>query len=120
MVMAPDILTETVGETQTPFVGVTEPGESMIVATPGTCGGEPRIAGTRIKVRHVVQWVERQGMSVAEVVESFPHLNRSQVHTALAYYWSHRDMIDADIRREDELISELKANASPSCRLRSE
>ena len=31
----------------------------LIVSTPGVCSGQPRIAGTRIKVKHVYTWVER-------------------------------------------------------------
>jgi uncharacterized protein (DUF433 family) len=65
--------------------------------TPGTCGGRARIAGTRIKVEHVYNWVERQGMAPAAVVKAYPHLNLAQVHAALAYYWSHEAEIQQDI-----------------------
>ena len=85
-----------------------------IVKTPGTCGGQPRVAGTRIKVKHVYTWVERMGMTPAQVVAQYPHLTMSQVHAALAYYWSHRDEIHQDIDDEQKLIAELKAKAGPS------
>jgi uncharacterized protein (DUF433 family) len=52
----------------------------MIVKTPGTCGGRARIAGTRIKVEHVYNWVEHQGMSPAQVVKEFPHLTKAQAY----------------------------------------
>jgi uncharacterized protein (DUF433 family) len=59
----------------------------MIVKTLGTCGGRARIAGTRIKVEHVCNRVEQQGMTPAAVVREHPHLNLAQIHAALAYYW---------------------------------
>lgn len=85
-----------------------------IAKTPGTCGGQPRIAGTRIKVKHVYVWVERMGMTPAQVVAEHPHLTRDQIHAALAYYWSHRDEIDRDIDCEERLVAELRAQAGPS------
>jgi uncharacterized protein (DUF433 family) len=86
----------------------------MIVKTPGTCGGRPRIAGTRIKVEHVYNWVERQGMTPAQVVTNYPHLSMAQVHAALAYYWSHQDEIQRDIAEGEKLVAEMKAKAGPS------
>ena len=106
--MATNAPTSTPRETVTPIVG------EYIVSTPGTCDGEPRIAGTRIKVRHVYTWVERQGLTVAEVVENYPHLSRSAVHAALAYYWAHPDEIHAAIAAEERFVAELKAKAGPS------
>jgi uncharacterized protein (DUF433 family) len=86
----------------------------FIVKTPGVCGGQPRIAGTRIKVKHVYTWVERMGMTPARVVAEYPHLTRAQVHAALAYYWSHPDEIHRDMEDEEKLVAELKAKAGPS------
>lgn len=88
--------------------------DDYVVKTPGVCGGQPRIAGTRIKVKHVYTWVERMGMTPAQVVAEYPHLTRAQVHAALAYYWSHPDEINRDIEDEEKLVAELKAQAGPS------
>src|SRR3974390_3481423 len=82
--------------------------ECLIVKTPGVCGGQPRIAGTRIKVKHIYTWVERMGMTPAQVVAEYPHLTMAQVHAALAYYWSHRDEIHQDLENEEKLVAELK------------
>jgi uncharacterized protein (DUF433 family) len=86
----------------------------LIVKTPGVCSGQARIAGTRIKVKHVYRWVEQGGMTPAQVVTEFPHLTMAQVHAALAYYWSHQDEIQEDIRNEEKLVAELKAKTEPS------
>jgi uncharacterized protein (DUF433 family) len=61
-----------------------------IVSTPGTCGGKPRIAGTRIRVQDVVVWHEAWGLSPEEIVTDFPQLTLAQVHAALAYYYEYR------------------------------
>jgi uncharacterized protein (DUF433 family) len=87
---------------------------AVIVHTPGTCSGQARIDGTRIKVKHIYTWVEEMGMTPAQVVEEYPHLTRAQVHAALAYYWSHQDEIRNDIEAEDRLVAELTAKAGPS------
>ena len=96
------------GATETPSLG------ELIVKTPGVCSGQPRIAGTRIKVKHVYTWVERMGMTPAQVVADYPHLTMAQVHAALAYYWLHQDEIQRDIGNEEKLVAELKATAGPS------
>jgi uncharacterized protein (DUF433 family) len=95
-------------ETVVPVIG------EYIVKTPGTCSGEARIAGTRIKVKHIYVWVERMGMTPAEVVATYPHLTMAGVHAALAYYWSHQDEIHKDMEAEAQLVAELKAKSGPS------
>jgi uncharacterized protein (DUF433 family) len=86
----------------------------MIVETPGTCGGRPRIAGTRIKVEYIYNWVEVQGLTPAAVVQEFPHLNLAQVHAALAYYWSHQEEIQRDIAEGQKLVLDLQSKSGPS------
>lgn len=88
--------------------------DDYIVKTPGICSGQPRIAGTRIKVKHVYTWIEQMSMTPAQVVEEYPHLTKAQIHAALAYYWSHPDEIQGDIDDEAKLVAELKAQAGPS------
>lgn len=83
-----------------------------IARTPGVCGGKPHIAGTRIKVKHVYVWVERMGLSPAEVVRDYPHLSMAAVHAALAYYWSHQDEIHQEIEEEERFVADMKAKAS--------
>lgn len=85
-----------------------------IVRTPGTCGGKPRIDGHRIKVEHVAICYERLGMSPDEIVASHPTITLAQVHAALAYYFEHKDEIDADIEQGRRFVEELKAKSPPS------
>jgi uncharacterized protein (DUF433 family) len=80
-----------------------------IVRTPDTCGGKPRIAGSRIQVKHVVVMHERQRMTPEEIVSEYPHLTLASIYAALAYYHDHREEVNADIRAEREWYEEMKA-----------
>jgi uncharacterized protein (DUF433 family) len=84
-----------------------------IVATPDTCGGKPRIAGSRIRVKDVVIWHDRQGMTPAEIVSKWPHLTLSDIHAALAYYHDHREEINTELAADQAWYDEQKAK-SPS------
>jgi uncharacterized protein (DUF433 family) len=85
-----------------------------IVRTPGVCGGKPRIEGHRIKVEHIAVCYERMGMSPDEIVTSHPTISLAQVHAALAYYYEHKQEIDADIEEGKRFVEELKAKSPPS------
>jgi uncharacterized protein (DUF433 family) len=82
----------------------------------GYCGGEPHILGHRIKVRHVAVWYDRCGMTPTEIVVTHPTITLAQVHAALAYYYDHRDEIDAAIEEEHRFVNELKTK-SPTSKL---
>jgi uncharacterized protein (DUF433 family) len=90
------------------------PDRVRIVATPGVCGGRPRIDGHRVTVEDVAIWHERQGMSPDEIVSAYPSLSLSDVHAALAYYFENRDQIDADIREGERFVQEMRAKGPPS------
>lgn len=47
-------------------------------------------------------------MSPDEVLVAFPHLNLSQVHDALSYYYEHKDEIDKKWKDEIKEIESLK------------
>lgn len=67
----------------------------------GVCGGRAVIAGTRIRVCIVVGCA-RMGMSVDEILQSYPTLRAADVHDALAYAFDHREEIEADLAADDE------------------
>src|SRR5262245_65233709 len=100
--------------TMTPMAAADPTLADLIVKTPGVCSGQPRIADTRIKVKHVYTWVEQMGKTPAQVVAEYPHLTMAQVHATLTYYWSHPDEIHQDIDNEEKLVAQLKAQAGPS------
>jgi uncharacterized protein (DUF433 family) len=47
-------------------------------------GGKPAIAGTRISVQLILEKL-RDGWTLAELLNDYPHLSREQVVAALAY-----------------------------------
>ena len=61
--------------------------------------GVPRIAGTTMKVIELVTAQTAYGWSPEELHFRFPHLSLGQIHSALAYFWDHRDELDQDIAR---------------------
>ena len=81
-----------------------------IESTPGTCGGAPRVAGTRIRVSQIVLLTE-QGRSPDEIVAAYPHLTLADVHAALAFYHDHRAEVDDEIRQADAEYDRLKEAA---------
>lgn len=57
-------------------------------------GGEPRIEGTRIGVRHVAAHVVDGDQSPAYVADQFD-LSLAEVHEALSYYYGHPEEMRA-------------------------
>ena len=80
-----------------------------ITRTPGVCGGKACIAGSRIRVMDIMIWYEHQGMTPDEIVFQFPGLKLSDVHIALAYYYDHLEEIREDIRRNNEVAEQFRA-----------
>jgi uncharacterized protein (DUF433 family) len=64
--------------------------------------GTPRVAGTRSSVANIVVDT-MNGMTPADIHRGYPHLSMAQIHAALAYYYDHKDEIDADIARGEAL-----------------
>jgi uncharacterized protein (DUF433 family) len=87
-----------------------------IISTPDTCGGKPRIRGTRVRVKDVVLWHERMGMSPEEIISEWPHLTLGDVYAALAYYDDNRHVIDAEMKVEEEFATELETKSSLTAR----
>jgi uncharacterized protein (DUF433 family) len=72
-----------------------------IEKVPGKCGGRAVIADTRIRVSLILS-LYREGMTVEEIVQHYPHVRPADVHDALAYAYEHVDEIQADLDADDE------------------
>jgi uncharacterized protein (DUF433 family) len=48
-------------------------------------------------------------MSPDEIVEAYPELRLSDVHSALAYYFDNLEEIRNDMRHNDELADQLRS-----------
>lgn len=73
--------------------------------------GVPLIAGTTMKVVELVTAQAAYGWSPEELHFQFPHLSLGQIHSALAYYWDHRDELDGDIARRAEAVDRMQGQA---------
>jgi uncharacterized protein (DUF433 family) len=64
---------------------------TLIVCTPGTCGGRPRIAGTRITVQYIVREI-KAGVTPEEIQVDKPYLTLAGIYSALAYYYANKEL----------------------------
>jgi uncharacterized protein (DUF433 family) len=64
-----------------------------IEKTPGICGGEARIHGTRITVWGLVEYWQL-GLSDADILERLPGLSPAALEAARDYYRNHPSEID--------------------------
>ncbi|MEW6249346.1 MAG: DUF433 domain-containing protein [Planctomycetota bacterium] len=82
--------------------------DQRIEATPGVCGGKPRLAGRRIRVQDIVAWYEYHGMTPDEIVSGYPQITLADVHAALAYYHAHRAEIQQQMQEDAEFADGLR------------
>jgi uncharacterized protein (DUF433 family) len=79
-----------------------------IVRTPAVVGGEPRIAGHRIRVRDIVAARDLGGHTPEEIATgAYPPLTLAQVYAALAYYEDHRAEIGRAADNEAGIIAQF-------------
>ena len=76
--------------------------------------GVPLIEGTTTKVIELVLDVLAYGWSPDELQFQHPHLTLGQIHSALAYYWDHKEELDRDIERRLERVEEIRREVGPS------
>ena len=74
----------------------------------------PIIAGTNMKVVELVLEHIAWGWSPQELHLNHPYLSLGQIHSALGYYWDHKDELDADIERRFQYSEQLRRSAPPS------
>ena len=55
-----------------------------IVTDAGTCGGRPRVKGTRITVEFLLG-LKAAGWSEEQILDSYPHLTREDLKAVFAY-----------------------------------
>lgn len=75
--------------------------------------GVPTIAGTTMKVVELITAQAAHGWSPEELHFQFPHLTLGQIHSALAYYWDHREEMDGDIARRLKGVDDRQRRALP-------
>jgi uncharacterized protein (DUF433 family) len=76
--------------------------------------GVPVIESTTTKVIELVLDVLAYGWSPDELQFQHPHLTLGQIHSALAYYWDHKEELERDIERRLERVEEIRREVGPS------
>ena len=80
-----------------------------ITHDPEVRGGKACIDGTRIAVVDIVV-LQKQGYRPEEMLDHYVRsLTLAQVHSALSYYYDHRDEIEAYFRESEQAAAELEA-----------
>ncbi len=72
-----------------------------IEKTPGVCGGDARIANTRIPIWSLINY-RRLGASDARILQDFSHLKAEDLVNAWTYADAHPEEIEEAIHRNEE------------------
>jgi uncharacterized protein (DUF433 family) len=86
---------------------------TLIVKTDDTCGGHPRIAGTRLSVQQIAV-LTKQGLNPLEIIKEYENISLAQVHAALAYYYANQEEIEAYLAEEKQKYERLLAESQAS------
>jgi len=70
--------------------------------------GIPTILGTKTKVVEIVLDHLAHGWSPEEIHFQHPSLSMGQIHSALAYYWDHKEEIEREIERRRETADRIE------------
>jgi uncharacterized protein (DUF433 family) len=74
----------------------------------------PTIAGTTMKVVELVSAHLGYGWSPEELHDQFPYLTMGQIHSALAYYWDHREEFEKVIEKQLEMVDAYRRSTGES------
>lgn len=77
-------------------------GAKGITRTPGVCGGEACIAGTRIAIWLLVE-AQQLGITEAQLLQDYPHITAADLVNAWAYAAAHPEEITAAIFANHEV-----------------
>ncbi len=61
-----------------------------------------------MKVIEIVLAQDAYGWSAEELHFQHPYLSLGQIHSALAYYWDHKNTLDQDIAQRQARVEELQ------------
>jgi uncharacterized protein (DUF433 family) len=89
----------------------------FLIRSPNVCGGSLRIEGTRITVIQIVLWY-KQGYSIEEIAELYPHLTLPQIYAALAHFHANREIVEAEIASERQMADALENEYSQTGNMR--
>ena len=56
---------------------------------------------------------ELEGRSADEITVAFPEITLADVHAALAFYFDHKQDIDAQMKADDEFVEAMRRTTGP-------
>jgi uncharacterized protein (DUF433 family) len=71
--------------------------------------GVPYIGGTRTKVVEIIADFYFWAWTPEIIHREYPYLSLAQIHSAFAYYYDHKQEIDAEIQQRDRDMERLAA-----------
>jgi uncharacterized protein (DUF433 family) len=78
--------------------------------------GRPKIAGTRIWFIHLAHAQQADSLSVEELAREYPDLTLGQIHSTQAYYADHKQELDEEDEREEQLIEKSRLDSNQPTR----
>ena len=69
----------------------------------------PKIESTTMKVVELALEQRATGATPEELYLQHPYLSLGQIYSALAYYWDHKDELDADIVQRLSSVKRLRS-----------
>jgi uncharacterized protein (DUF433 family) len=75
--------------------------------------GVPIISGTNAKVIELASSHLSHGWSAEELQYQHPYLSMGKIHSALAYYWDHKEELDRDMEKRFEYVESLRKASEP-------
>ena len=76
-------------------------------------GGSPHVAGSRVVVRRLWAFF-KSGATVERILKRYPQLGPAKVFDALAFALDNPEVIEADLRREEEILAKSGERAKKS------
>jgi uncharacterized protein (DUF433 family) len=71
--------------------------------------GVPRIKRSRLKVVQIAEDLVKAGWDGQQIHENYPWISLPQIYSALAYYFEHKEQIDAEIERREQYDKAMRA-----------
>jgi uncharacterized protein (DUF433 family) len=71
--------------------------------------GTAMLAGTNTKVVEIVLDHLAYAFDATEIAREHPHLTLGQIHSALGYYYDHRQEMDEDVQRRLQRVDAIRA-----------
>jgi len=69
------------------------------------------LVGSRAKVYQIAVDHVHNRLTPEQIHDQYPHLPLAQIHSALAFYYDHRQEIDADIERRKRDVDQMQVEA---------